>query len=413
MSTRRMMSRTAFGFVTLVVGCSSDVTTATTADGASDTIGGDAAEPISDATTSNNDSHDGAPIADASTPDDATEDPTTWVSQTIAVSADACCLSADAGRVVWVEGGALRRLDSTTGLVTVLVAAAEAGTPRDPATVPGGVVFADDRDGDYDLFLLRDGETVPEPLVAAPGDQDGLTADGSILVWLDRRKGEGGPRDTELWALDLAQPGSARALTDDDVEQDSPHLRGGLVVFTDYSHDPDGEHLGDPAAPFNQDENNADIASIVVGATLFEPSTEVPTRVFLSDDPSKQARPATDGTTVVWLDWRGISPEPKYQEFHIYSRAVAGGAERLLGKTSWSQPQLWRRPAVAGDYVAWVHDSVGDAPKIVGTRLTDSTPIDLTGTVVDLRAIELTGGTLVWMAGAAIEVVPDAFLPVR
>jgi hypothetical protein len=135
--------------------------------------------------------------------------------------------------------------------------------------------------------------------------------------------------------------------------------------------------------------------------------------VFLTDDPSKQARPATDGKTVVWLDWRGISPEPKYKEFEIYARPVTGGAERLLGKTGWSQPQLWRRPAVAGDYVAWVHAPLGVEPNVVGTRLSDSTPMALTKPVADLRAIELSGGTLVWLAGAAIEVVPDVFLPTR
>lgn len=393
------------------VGCSSESSSATTTDGADDVALSDA--NLGDVATFTSDSGDGGHAADAYAPDDALEDVTPWAPMTIAVNADACCLSAEGGQVVWVEGGALRRLDSETGLIMVLVDASEAGTPRDPVIVPGGVVFADDRDGDYDLFLLRDGEAVPESLVAASGDQDGLTADGTTLVWLDRREGAGGARDTELWALDLALPGSARALTDDDVEQDSPHLRGGLLVFTDYSHDPDGEHIGDPSAPFDQNENNADIASLVLPSSLFESGAEVPTRVFLTDDPSKQARPATDGKTVVWLDWRGISPEPKYQEFQIYTRPAIGGAERLLGKTGWSQPQLWRRPAVAGDYVAWVHAPPGMEPNVVGTRLSDSTPVELSGPVADLRAIELSGGTLFWLAGAAIEVVPGVFESTR
>ncbi len=68
---------------------------------------------------------------------DVKAEPVSWAPQSVVIGADACCLNAEAGLVVWIEGGALRRLDTASGLITELVPASEPGTPCDPAIVPG------------------------------------------------------------------------------------------------------------------------------------------------------------------------------------------------------------------------------------------------------------------------------------
>ncbi len=261
----------------------------------------------------------------------------------------ACCLSLSEGVIYWADEGdiysqAPAEGDSPAPAPVRLID--HAATQTDPTVADGVLVWADDRDGDFDIWMWRLGEPLSTAavLVAAAGDQRHPSLAGDVLVWVDRRRAPHSPRESEIWMLDLADPDATPvALTDDAVEQDDPHTDGLSVVWSDYTNSADGVYrdLTDPAL------NNADIRRYTIATGEYD---------WVTTEGTKQLRPAVDGDTVVWLDWRGINPEPKYAEFQVFA-AVDGGPEQFVAWSGWEQPLLWRRPAVDAGMVAWIGES--------------------------------------------------------
>ena len=168
------------------------------------------------------------------------------------VAEDACCLALTSTHVAWISGGAVTLADRASGAVEILE---RPGRAADLSLGADRIIWSESVGDHLDLFerTLSGGEV--RAVVAAPGDQPRPTLDDGWLAWVDRREPPHDAARAEIWVMQLDEVGSARAVTDDDAEQDHPHLRGHRVVWTDYANDVDGVYV-DVADP---NENDSDI----------------------------------------------------------------------------------------------------------------------------------------------------------
>ena len=326
-------------------------------------------------------------------PEDITEpiDP----SGSFEIGQDACCLSVSGDRAVWAEGGDLWVHTLSTGISEVLID--HEATQTDPALYGDILVWADDREGDLDIWMMDLSVGTPMVLFGAPGDQDAPSIDGTRVVFVHRAVAPHTDLQADIWMMDLEDTSTATALTSDLFEQAYPHIQGDRVIWTDFRNDPDGTY-NDFADPF---ENNGDI--IGYDLTLDE-------EFIVTNDPSKQLRPTIEGEDVVWLDWRGINPEPKYSEFQVYTRAISPemtlGPERLIAWSSWETPALWQRPSVLSGKVAWIGiPETGEFKTgVFSANLADDTitPSLVTGSAGTLEAVSLSPQGILWLGAGTL-----------
>ncbi len=293
----------------------------------------------------------------------------------VPVGPRACCLAMEGDLVVWSDDGDLFMWDATTNVKEALVVGQ--GMQKDPELVDGLLVWADNRAGDFDLWSMRLMPTRTEPALfrGGPGDQDQPVMSEGRLVWVGRDRAPHSAREAEIFTMELAVADSERQLTDDGYEQTQPDIDGERIVWADFAHSPDAMYV-DISDPLR---NNADI----YGWDL------VADRQFIvTEDLSKQLRPSIDGDTIVWLDWRGINPEPKYSEFQVFVKRLGDAVERRVAWSSWSRPELWRRPAISGDTIVFIAE-----PSTPGT-----------GFVTGLLAVSIDGGSP-WMVKGSTSVL--------
>ncbi|MGB0592509.1 MAG: hypothetical protein ACPGU1_22725 [Myxococcota bacterium] len=328
-------------------------------------------------------------------PEDITEpiDP----SGSFEIGQDACCLSVSGDRAVWAEGGALWVHTLSTGESEVV--AEHTAHQTDPALSGDILVWADDRGGDQDLWMIDLSGGEPVMLFGGPGDQDAPTIDGTRVAFVNRSVEPYTDKEADIWMIDLEDMSTATALVSDLSEQSYPHIHGDRVIWTDFRNDPEGTY-NDFADPF---ENNGDIFGYDL--TLDE-------EFIVTNDPSKQLRPTIEGEDVVWLDWRGINPEPKYSEFQVYTRAISPemtlGPERLIAWSSWETPALWQRPSVLGGVVAWIGmPETGEFKTgVFSANLADDTitPSLVAGSVGTLEAVSLSPQGILWLGAGTLNI---------
>lgn len=326
-----------------------------------------------------------APVTEVPGADDVDE---------LAIGDGACCLGLTDGAVVWAEGGDVWLYDVATGARRAVVD--HPATQRDPVLHDGLLVWADDRGGDFDLWAMELPSGEPYLLVGGAGDQDEPTVHSGRVAWIGRTAAPHGARAAEVWVMTLGEPASARALTDDLYEQTQPHLHGDRVVWADFRAASEGVYvdLSDPVV------NNADI----YGHDLSTDESFV-----VTSDPSKQLRPAIEGDEVVWLDWRGINPEPKYSEFQVYVRRLGEPDERRLAWSAWTRPELWQRPALRDGVVAWVAEPAttgGDVlTEVFAVRLEGGEPWRVASSRAVLEAVVLgADARAAWLGGGTLGV---------
>ena len=336
-------------------------------------------------------------LPDVATPDDARPDPdTTSDSGGLTIGEDACCLSTDGNRAVWAEGGIIWSVQLPDGAPESL--APSTGIQTDPTLSGDTVIWADDRDGTSRLHSWNFSSGEESVLLEAlDGEMRAPHLDGDDLVWVAQADPED-PRTADIWHWELgSDPTSAKALIADDAEQDHPFVKDGLVVWSDYYADPQGFYTveADPNA------NNADIRGydLALKATF-----------LVTDDPSKQLRPAIEDGVVVWLDWRGIQPQPKYAEFALYTRDMKTmGPEIKVAVSSWAQPELWERPFIHDGHVAWIAE---DPTASTGVTELFMSAVSATaaGTPMRLhagapRGIDFRDGVIGWVGAKELHVL--------
>lgn len=346
---------------------------------------------VPDATDAGKDAAGGDTLAPADT---VGADADRTVSVTVGESASG--LAMKDGVVVWAEEGDLWIVRPLTGAKEPLVDAE--GDQKEPTLAGGLVVWADNRGGDYDLWAVEVDGGTPRLLVGGEGDQDQPWLDGKRLVWIGRDAAPHTATEAEVWVMDVDDPSSKRQLTSDAVEQSHPAVSGDRVVWADFTNADAGRYLddSDPA------KNNADILGYDLGA---ERSFVVTT------DPGKQLRPSIDGDEVVWLDWRGISPEPKYSDFQIYVKRIGDAEDRLLAKSRWDRPELWQRPSIANGIVAWVAERPAEASGTFTTAVFAASfeggePWNVEESTSVLRAVVLGQGKAAWLGEGVVAIRP-------
>jgi len=328
--------------------------------------------------------------------------------KTITVPEGACCISMGEEWIVWAQDGDLWGYDRFLDDAHVLVE--DDFIQKDPVLDGTRVVWADNRNGTFDLFAL-DLETMETTaVVEAPDDQHSPSLSGDALVYVHQPlvMTEAGTINTalaDIWMIDLSTELDAKPLVQDDAEQRYPDIRGSKVVWSDFRNDPERMYHDFQSVA----NNNGD----VFGYDLDEG-----VEIVVTINPAKQLRPAVEGDTVVWLDWRhsviGIEPLPKYDDFKVYAYSITNQVEMVLAGGMWKQPKLWRRPVLQDGLVAWiVEDRQNDV--VVGTSVNVSSvsqalnggPLEATRVVqVDgiLTAIDMMAGSLSWIGDGQVGV---------
>jgi hypothetical protein len=331
------------------------------------------------------------------TPEIETGEEVATPSQPIPVGQNASGLSVSQGRAVWAQDGDIWLYDPSLGptLGAPRAIVRHPAIQKDPVLAGDRVIWADQRNGDFDLLSadLASPELV-EPLVVRPDDDDAPSAHGDWLVWVGREV----PNNlltAEIWALSLAGTEPPVRLTEDGAEQGFPHVHEGRVVWSDFRNDPELSYL----PPELSAMNNSDIYGwdLVTGEPF-----------VVTAHPDKQLRPAIEGKLVVWMDWRGITPEPKYSQFHVYGTEIASGLEVHLATSGWTQPDLWKRPGIHAGFAAWIAER---PPELGGTGvflapLSGGATKLVAGSEAILQAVEFREGQLAWLGGGELVITP-------
>jgi hypothetical protein len=129
----------------------------------------------------------------------------------------------------------------------------------------------------------------------------------------------------------------------------------------------------------------------------------------VTDNVSKQLRPAIEGNTVVWLDWRDINPEPKYSEFQVFARdlrEVGAQAERRLAWSAWNRPDLWRRPVISDGVVIFIAEPSGNGGSFVtgmwAVSAEGGNPWLVTGTNSVLDSVAVSANKAAYVGAGAL-----------
>jgi beta propeller repeat protein len=371
-----------------------------TSEQSSDALGPDPTDAVEvasdDSVSATEDTEDIAD--DESTIDVETDEPVVtegWGIVELEVGESGCCLSLSQDHIVWAEDDDIRLYDRATGIISVVVE--HPAIQKDPVLSDSHLIWADQRDGDFDLYIMDLDTMEISPLVTEVGDQIAASMDGDRLVWVDTPAGDIDSYLAEIWSLDLASADPALRLTDDLSEQSHPHVHGHKVVWADFRNDPDGQYMD----PQGTSENNGDIMGYDLGTNL---------AFVVTEDPAKQLRPAIEGDHVVWLDWRdkqdpiGIEPEPKYHHFQVYVKMLPEGEEVFLESGGWQHPELWRRPGIHDGMVAWIAEL--DGTHVYVAPISTGVPVKVHSEVGVLQALDLSNGAIGWIGDGALGVAP-------
>lgn len=180
---------------------------------------------------------------------------------------------------------------------------------RLPAISGTNVVYRDDRSGSGDIYLYDLATDTERPLTTNAAAQSSPAISGTRVVYQDSRNG-----NSDIYLYDLAT-GTESRLTSDSSDQWSPAISGLNVVYMDNRN------------------GNRDIY-------LYDLATSTEKR--LTTDPADQGDLAVSGTRVVYADER-------YGNYDVFLYDLATGAEKELTIDLDEQ----RHPSVSGDRVVY------------------------------------------------------------
>jgi len=250
-----------------------------------------------------------------------------------------------------------------------------AADQRAPSVSGTRVVYEDQRDGDYSIFMW-DVATDSETRVTRNDgiDQRYPAVSGDKVVFQDNSTG-----DWNIRVIDLkkdAVPGVGRRITtDDSFDQRHPDISGSKVVFDDLRF---ATQINDPEI------------------VLYDLSTGKQTRLTYGDTPPLSP-PYSDDThwhwwPVIWGDW--VAYENSYDPGSMWDSVSAMNIKNKVEKQLSSDSVLAYRPAISGSQVVFadddgdvrVFDLATDASESNGTAVPapagNQTSPDISGTKV-------------------------------
>ena len=276
---------------------------------------------------------------------------------------------------------------------------AQAGIQFHPAVDGSRVVFADSRNGNYDVYMRDVGTGVETRITTDSDTQQHPAVSQDFVVWEDWR-GTG----VKIRALDLRtgvefQPavGGAGAESwprisghrmvygsnrnsNHDVYMWDFDLGGEIAIAADAatSHDPD---IGGDLVVWQESRGGAADANImmrsVAGGTP-GPAVQVTTST------AAQSNPATDGARVVYEDVRNGN-------YDIYMYDPATGVETRIT----SNPAAQRNPDISGNVIVWEDERNGNSD-IYAYDIATGTEHRVTTSGFNQIQPAISGGRIVW-----------------
>jgi beta propeller repeat protein len=186
-----------------------------------------------------------------------------------------------------------------------------------PAISGNYIVWADDRNGNFDVYLYDLATNTERQITANPAQHYFPAISGNYIVWADDRNG-----NFDVYLYDLAT-NTERQLTNNSVNVQNLAISGNYIVWSDYR---------------NADKDNYANWDIY----LYDLATN--TERQITTNPAKQDEPAISGNYIVWADYRN-----NYWCGDIYLYDLATNTERQI--TTNSEEQL--RPAISGNRIVW------------------------------------------------------------
>lgn len=251
---------------------------------------------------------------------------------------------------------------AAVGSTSSMSVATADGAQRTPSVSGDTIVWADERNGDEDIWLydLRTGVT--RPVSSAAGKQALPSIDGTAIVAEDYR---GGNSNLYLYGLDGTERGIQLGSL---VDRYEPDVSGSRIAWNDarsgnddiYVYDlvsqvetavvTDGYAQVEPAISDNwvvwTDKRKSAGANGDIYGFKFSTGTSQP----ICTDDAEQSNPDVDATMVVWQDYRA-------GEWDIFARSVAvGGVETSVCVAPGDQIM----PRISGTRVVWQDDRNGD-----------------------------------------------------
>ena len=199
--------------------------------------------------------------------------------------------------------------------------------PENPAVSGARVVWADRRDGTFDIFLYDGVTGLTSKLAGTPADETQPSISGDEVVYVTNQNGT-----ADIYAYNILT-GLSRPLCTDDGDQVAPDISGTRVVWED--------HVS---------EGNPDI--IAYDLVTFA-------KVTIADGyQAPKKRPRIAGSLVVWEDYAGKEhltgfsgrPDPDVRGYDF-----ASGTYIEVARTTTSE----MLPATDGRYIAWAQDAEG------------------------------------------------------
>ncbi len=269
-----------------------------------------------------------------------------------------------------------------------------------PAVDGSLVVYGDNRNGNYDVYMRDVGTGVETRIVADLDTQQHPGVSQDFVVWEDWR-GTG----VKIRALDLRTMTELQPAVGGAGAESGPRISGHRVVYgtnrasnhdvymfdfdlnmeigiaTDAratSHDAD---IGGDLVVWQEHWGGADDADIVMRDLRLGVSTQITT------SNAHQSNPATDGLRVVYQDVRHGNSE-------IYMYDPATGAETRIT----SNPAAQRNPDISGNVIVWEDERNGNSD-VYAYDISTGTEHRITTSAANQVQPSISGSRIVWHDG--------------
>jgi beta propeller repeat protein len=224
-------------------------------------------------------------------------------------------------RIVWQDdrngNWDIYLYDLGTGIETRVTT--DSGAQTNPDIDHDLIVWQDGRNGNNDIYLYNISNPVAdgERVTLNGKDQTYPAISGDLIVWQDNRDG-----NNDVYLYNLSQPvTNGEAVTSDTMDQMVPDIDGNIIVWQDYRNDNDWNIY------------------------LYNISSPVPDGEQVTSDGNEQMYPAISRDHIVWQDYRNDN------DWNIYlyniSNPVANGEQVTLDESD------QKFPAISGDRTIW------------------------------------------------------------